>query len=195
LAGFGVLAYHWYRNRVVWPATILLCAGMLGMALIALSFGRQWWAEGASVQQQINLKGVTAPLSVDQSAGDFTHTLAAGDPTSAFLLEIDRAAQAAKLSFVSSTIAPASVAAGQLRRTEITVRLRGSYPALKQVFKEVLERFPHTTVTLLRLSTTGAGAAPDATQGAAEAVWVVSLWSARRGALPQDAGAEGSTGR
>jgi Type II secretion system (T2SS), protein M subtype b len=195
LPNVGVLAGYWRRSRVVWPATISLCAGMVVAALIALSLGRQWRAEGAVVQRQIDLKGAAASLSIDQSAGDFTRTLAAGDPTSAFLLEIDRAAQAAKLSFVSSTIAPASVAAGQLRRTEITVRLRGSYPALKQVFKEVLERFPHATVTLLRLSTAGAGTAPDATQGTAEAVWVVSLWSTPRGVQPQAAGAEGSTGR
>jgi Type II secretion system (T2SS), protein M subtype b len=181
---------------MVWPATVFLCSGMVVAALIALSFGRQWRAEGSAVQRQISLKGTAASLSVDQSAGDFTRTLAAGDPASAFLLEVDRAAQAAKLSFVSSAIAPASVAAGQLRRTEITVRLRGSYPALKQVFKEVLERFPHATVTLLRLSTTGAGTAPDATQGTAEAVWLVSLWSTPQGMVqPQAAGAEGSTGR
>lgn len=180
-AALSLAERAWRARRLPQGLMIGIAAGALISIAAALTAVLRWHADGQSVQNQVEASSAPVRGVTLAEQGDFVTSLPSIDLHKPFLLEVDRAAQAANVAFVSSTITPASVATGQLRRTEITVRLRGGYPALKQVFKEVLERFPHATVSRVRMNTSspGAGGAPDAVApgAAAEAVWVVSLWS------------------
>jgi hypothetical protein len=172
-------------SRVLRLAMLIVTAGALISLAIAALAAVRWHAEDKAAQSMLDATAAPARGVTMADQADFAASLPPIDHHKPFLLEVDRAAQAANVAFVSSTITPASVATGQLRRTEVTIRLRGGYPAQKQVFKEVLERFAHATVTRLRMNTSSpsVGGSLDAVAPgvAVEAVWVVSLWSA---ALP-----------
>lgn len=170
-------------------ATLIACTVIAGAAVFGERITRQLASPRYLAESSAQV-GEGVPSA--KSETDFTRALPSADPHKPALLEIDRAAKAAGVAFLSSTIATPNAAAGQLLRTEITARLRGTYPALKQVIKEVLERFPQATVSRLRLSG-GIGAAEGGAQ--LEAVWLLSLWSAPAGLEPMAAEAAASAAR
>jgi hypothetical protein len=132
------------------------------------------------------LKGV-AGTSADTPGMNFAAALPREANAAAMLAEFDRATLAAGVSLLSTSVAVRAPALDSLGHLDVTARLRGPYPTVKQVLKEVLERFPNTTLSSLRASPaamTMAGA-PNPATGSALLVEVTAVFGWWTAALPQ----------
>jgi Type II secretion system (T2SS), protein M subtype b len=128
-----------------------------------------------------------AGTSAGAPAMDFAAALPREANAAAMLAEFDRATLSAGVALLSTSVAVRAPGLDSLGRLDVTARLRGPYPAVKQVLKEVLERFPNTTFGSLRASPaamTVAGA-PNPDTGSASLVEVTAVFGWWTAALPQ----------
>jgi Type II secretion system (T2SS), protein M subtype b len=132
------------------------------------------------------LMGV-AGTSAGAPGMDFAAALPREANAAAMLAEIDRATLAAGVSLLSTSVAVRAPGPDSLGRLDVTAHLRGPYPKVKQVLKEVLQRFPNTTLSSLRASPaamTMAGA-PNPATGSALLVEVTAVFGWWTAAPPQ----------
>lgn len=105
---------------------------------------------------------------------DFVATLGAPRSTAQLVQELQRASSAAGIALASVQGQTRDTPPEQLGRLELSITLRGPYPAAKQVLKQAMERFPSLTVQRLRMRK---GPSPSDT----ETSLLLTIWSAPPG--------------
>lgn len=105
--------------------------------------------ETASATGKLASMAATTPASSAAPATDFAAHLPASIELQPVLSQIQRRCAEAEVVFVGVQIQPRIAQSEQLARTDLTVSLRGSYPKLKRVLAEVLDRFPNATLAHL----------------------------------------------
>lgn len=101
---------------------------------------------------------------------DFAANLPVSADVQQMLDEIRRRSFEAEVVVASVEVQRSVRANEQLARSDLTVSLRGSYPNLKRVVSEVLDRFPHATATRVAIRRGSQTASADAT-------FALALWA------------------
>jgi Tfp pilus assembly protein PilO len=108
------------------------------------------------VQQQAKEPNQSSLLSSDRftNAANFTRSLPSQPPVETLASALDRTTKGANVVLTSIQVQPYAVQDGQLRTTDLSVVLRGSYPQLKQSLQDLLDSHPAVTVQRLGLRRT-----------------------------------------
>ncbi len=101
-----------------------------------------------------HLSAVSETGKVATSELDFTQRLAESSTIDPILREVQRSSAAAGVAFLSVSIASRSATLRTVGRTEQVMVLRGTYPQLKAVLSQTLDRFPDLVVQRLTLHRT-----------------------------------------
>lgn len=101
--------------------------------------------------------------SLEQLSKDFSVSLPMSSDVQQILDEIRRSCDAARVVATAVETRQQRRSDDQLPRTDLTVSLRGSYPDLKRVFSEVLDRFPQATATRISIHRGAKNESVDAT--------------------------------
>jgi hypothetical protein len=130
----------------------LLAAMMLLLATWSLRI--QWLQEKSLEAKLAVVASLPMPMIGRPNSGplmDFTSRLPDYADVAPLVAELQLvgAASGVVLQEVQSHSSPATEQ--QLAQTELNVQLRGTYPAIKAVLREVQARYPHTTVRRLAL--------------------------------------------
>ena len=137
-----------------------------------------WRVHAAHQQREFAVGALEQPAAAASPMGpvhletpvDFSQQLPMKGQLPQFALTLQREAAAAGVLIkdIQARDTPSTLDA--LGRAELTLRLRGSYLAERQVIREVLSRHPHVTMRNLRMQRAEAG--PEV-----EATLVLSVWS------------------
>lgn len=98
---------------------------------------------------------LSALLPAKGRDGDFTQHLTRSPQMSQVVSQLQRSSAQVGVAFMSVSVADRAPSAQRFGRSELSVVLRGSYPNLKIVLAEALDRYPQTIIqrmTLRRLS-------------------------------------------
>jgi hypothetical protein len=163
----------------------VLCVSMLIASAVAWHSGAtSGWAFAANAPAAA-LVGEAGKADFADNRGrrvqtDFVSALPKVVSTAPLLAELDRASSSAGVVLMSTTVAARPPVLDSLGHLDVSARMRGTYPAVKQSLKEVLERFPNATLSSLRASfatiTLGAGDAAGGAGPSIEAATVLRLW-------------------
>lgn len=147
---------HWHAADAQWA---LIWFGLTA-TLVAATATALWTRQVAREARRVSVEtasaiGKLAAMAATTSASsappatDFAAHLPASIEIQSVLSQIQRRCAEAEVTFVGVQIQPRIAQSEQLARTDLTVSLRGSYPKLKRVLAEVLDRFPNATLAHL----------------------------------------------
>lgn len=146
---------EWWQGRLPRLAWALACVA----ALAAVAASAVWMQAArrdhlAARHDLIALKTRPAPAVASAPAEpdpDFARRLPADASTADWVRDLQRATGQLGVTVVSMVDAPRAATADQLGRHDLQITLRGPYPQIKLVLKELLDRHATTTVTRLNL--------------------------------------------
>jgi hypothetical protein len=156
------LEYHLRHSAVRWG----LCAAAALAAVLLLGAGAWRWQavqpQLASLQQQLDAArgqgnaqagaGVLLqPAAFTVPGSDFTATLPEVPPAADVVQMLGKACADAGLVLASVQATRRAATPTQLGRTELTVVMRGPYPAARRVLDDVVQRYQALTVLRLRM--------------------------------------------
>ena len=191
----------WRRGEQQWRSgktAGVICALVAVGALVALMAGLVWMhrtsdeqtALSAQVRNEQMLLSATSPPSADSTepvVTDFVRRLPEAAQVQPVVAELQRSSSGASATLGGVQLQQRAATPEQLGRAELTVSLRGSYPNLKRVLAETLDRFPNLTLRRIHLRRT---AAPTEL----EASVVLGLWGSAAGSTTAGTGSAPSTG-
>lgn len=120
----------------------------------------------------------TASLGPPQPHADLTSLLpSAPIPEPDLLRAIQRAAQGAQVDVLSQSLSRQAPSPQQLGRQEVSLNLRGSYPAIKTLLRELVHRWPGATISSIKLQRDSTASQQNA-PGALDATVHLVVWSA-----------------
>jgi hypothetical protein len=163
----------------------LLCVSVLtASAIVWHSGATSGWAFAVNAPAAALVGGADKVDFADNQGqevqADFVSALPKVVSTAPLLAELDRASSSAGVVLMSTTVAARPPTLDSLGHLDVSARMQGAYPAVKQCLKEVLERFPNATLSSLRASfatiTSGAGNAAGGAGPSIEAATVLRLW-------------------
>ncbi len=129
---------------------------------------------------EVERQGTSQTSSTDSTlpTSDLTSLLQRSPiPEPDMLRAIQRAAQSAQVDVISQTLTRQAPSSQQLGRHEIALNLRGSYPAIKTLLRELVLRWRGTTVNSIRLQRESAPS-PQGNPGALDATVLLVFWVA-----------------
>ena len=149
------LSRRWHQTQLPWLAWAL--AGLA--ALVAMVAAGAWvhlqqrdLAEARRDFAALQARPAPAAASVAaESEPDFARRLPADASTADWVRDLQRVTGQLGVSVVSLVDAPRAATAEQLGRHDLQLTLRGPYPQIKLVLKELLDRHASTTVARLNL--------------------------------------------
>jgi hypothetical protein len=156
------LEYLLRRGAVRW----WLCAAAALVAVLMLGAGAWRWhavqPQLASLQQQLDAArgqgsaqeeagALLQPAARTAPGGDFTAALPELPPAADVVQMLGKACADAGLVLASVQATRRAATPTQLGRTELTVVMRGSYPAARRVLDDVVQRYQALTVLRLRM--------------------------------------------
>ncbi len=168
---------HWQIQRArttaapAWAAIVFLL--LLSLAVIAASAAKslQWQSRADALAAQLQAEFPLTRDGLGTGSGAMLGQDDAGRIASGakfVLRELERSVAAANVQLLSTTVSELPATADQMAKADLAVRLGGAYPTVKQVLKDVLERFPNVTLSSLRSS--------HAPNGAVETTALLSVW-------------------
>ncbi|HEX6705224.1 MAG TPA: GspMb/PilO family protein [Albitalea sp.] len=172
--------WHWRVERAWTHASTQWSAWVLGAILLLSALGALVLAADHAMRTRLALDAqlaqahaATPTRSADAPVEqpDFTQSLGPATPPAMVVQELQRACAQAGVVLASLQMQERAASAEQLGRSDFAITLRGAYPAIKQVIKQVVERFPSLAVQRMRMRRA---------QGPAdiESSVTLSLWSA-----------------
>jgi len=118
--------------------------------------GRAASLELTELRQAIAKAGGAPASSSDQPSRDFSITLPTAPLASDLLAELQRASTEAAVALSTVQFQPSpTTSVEQLPHISLAVSLRGTYPKLKNVLSDLLDRYPSVTVHRLSLRRLG----------------------------------------
>ncbi len=150
-----------FRSLSVPPRWLAVLA-VAGALAVASAFWRMESARRAQradasidrLKEQL-LRESARPAAAEAAKGDFTNTLPVSPSIDPIVRDLQRFSSATAVSFVSLDASSREPSTRTLGRTDITVTLRGDYVKLKEVLRQLLDRYPQLLVqrvSLRRLS-------------------------------------------
>lgn len=109
--------------------------------------------------------------------GDFSQRLPSSPDLQPLLAFVQRSCAEAAVVIASAQMQASPSERDQLPKVALSLTLRGSYPRLKEVLSEVLQRFPAATLVHLAVRRSGAATDPEATV-------LLALWARPEGSSP-----------
>jgi len=171
----------WQAGRRLWH----LWFAATGVAVVlAIGGGHAWWravmqAKAAQAQAiaeaALQAARASEPAVTAQNLGDFTARLPSTLNTEPTLAKLQRSCTQADVKLLGVQVQHRAGTAEQLARAELSVSLRGRYPAIKQVLGETLSQQANLTLHRLSIRALADGAAPP---GEVEASMQLTLWGA-----------------
>jgi Type II secretion system (T2SS), protein M subtype b len=156
------LEYPLRHSAVRW----WLCAAAALAAVLVLGAGVWRWQvvqpQLASLQQQVDAArgqgsahgdagGLLQTAALAAPSGDFTAALPEVPPAADVVQMLGKACADAGLVLASVQATRRAATPAQLGRTELTVVMRGPYPAARRVLDDVVQRYQALTVLRLRM--------------------------------------------
>jgi hypothetical protein len=180
----------WQIDRALlspgWLWGVLCVSVLIASAAVWHSGATSGWAFAANAPAAA-LSGEAGQVDFADNQGrrvqaDFVSALPKAMSTAPLLAELDRASSSAGVVLMTTTVAARPPSLDSLGHLDLSARMQGTYPAVKQSLKEVLERFPNATLSSLRTSfatiTSGSGNAAGGAVPSIEAATVIRLWVA-----------------
>lgn len=147
---FSSHMYSIMRSRLSWFAFLLIIS-------INLILGIKQFDLQSANNQQLNMaiyKAAQASMKMPQQESvrtDFTDDLPIEPATNALIQDGFKLGKAAGLTVVSAQPTNQSHADGQLSRVVVNFKVKGSYPAIKQVLAALLKKYPGLTLQHLNI--------------------------------------------
>lgn len=148
---------QWHQARLPWLAWALSVSA--GLAAVAAAGAWIYLQQRQLADARRDLAALQArpappaPSAPAEPEADFARRLPPDTNTATWVNDLQRAAAQLGVTVVSVTDAPRAATATLLGRHDLQLTLRGAYPQIKLVLKELLDRHAGSTVNRLNLRT------------------------------------------
>ena len=141
------------------PVAALCCASVL---VVAAAFAHEW-VKNARQDEAITTRDLhfrlaaarKLPTPASAPTQDFTQSLPVSLSVDKLVQTLQQSAQAFNVALVNVNSEPRRETTQTLPRLEVSITLKGAYPALKSTLAEALDRFPNAVIEQMALKRDG----------------------------------------